>query len=560
LLRVGSSRLYVDDFTKPVGLEAQAILSKLVESDAKTSASWSMWVSLILHTGVQNGADIIDVDASPVFISRVYIPSTRIVTMATAYDGPDRLSKLPEEVFEMIANHALEHVLSLRQTCREAQQKSWRPFTRLFFSNRHIWIDNQSLSTMCQVASSSPHASCVKRLVVHLHEWNEHEILESWPGGSLRHTLSGSTEGMDRAFAQVNAQEYLLHSGDASLLLSCIISQLPNLETLEIAGDWEPLDVWPHSHFKDYDGDEYKGLIVDMAENDGFNAKVVLSVVQALVKTQPTLKHFHARDPLALPAQAILNLTPPVLHMLAKPFSTLETLKLGVKLPYLQPRRKYWQNSFAALLALCPQVSTLSLSFTPYVDDDHHARRFGLSASQPILESLVNWPTFSKLKVLMLEAPEIKSSALVEFLTRHYATVERLVLDSIAFGPGEDPWRLVLTSLASQDTVRHLAFSVVEHGHEHKLVRADTPSQIRESVDNALKREGPLRSRGRASSLPMYDNSDWESNDEDVYDEEFEEHFGFPHPAGLQAALFGGGPSMAYDSDDDDPYDYDSYY
>lgn len=208
---------------------------------------------------------------------------------------------------------------------------------------------------------------------------------------------------------------------------------------------------------------------------------------------------------------------PSVLHSLSSVFESLATLELSVKIPSMQPQRRFWQSSFAAFLGLCLNVSKLDAQFETQ-EDENGGSHYG---SDPILESLATWPTFPNLTRLCLSVIEVKPHHLLEFLERHQETLKHLVLDSPWFGVEPGGWRIVLEGLAVRFNLDRLQFSVYEQGDEFDLVHADG-LKIIEAIDKALE-TGLVKPRPLVSPVP----SDASDHEVDSYEED-DSYQGYP--------------------------------
>lgn len=406
-------------------------------------------------------------------------------SMGRESEPTDNLSRLPEEIIEMIARETQEHIISLRSTCRDVQHKSRHAFLDRFFAHRHIWMDESSLNSLNKLADHPDLIGFTKQLTLHLHQWDEDAIWYEWHDG---HGLSEkSAKAFDHAHVQWHRQEFLLQSGRASAMLSSILRKTPILEEFKIPCRTDARDVWPHSHFKTVeDTGAFKGF-----QNDGRFFDLVWAVaIQALSTSNlTTLKSLHVGPNISW--HGLMNLGQRVVPTLPTVLASLKTLHLTFSVPAARHEQKFWQLSLVELLRCCMSITDLELRFQRSRDPYDAQEDVGPFVSRTLAE----WPTFPHLAILMLSGEGMQPEHLVEFLQRHQGTLR--VLDTCPCGIGDDldDWEFLLRHLRSGynlDRLRTASCELEEEDNECYVNFMDAiGSQLLEAITSALKPRAP---------------------------------------------------------------------
>jgi hypothetical protein len=136
------------------------------------------------------------------------------------------LTNLATELLQYIAQFLDQSLLELRYSCKEMEYKMRTFYYHKYFSTRQVWINYNSLNTLHNLSEDWRVGPVVRRLVVSLHHYSLRDVNQT-PNGLLK--------------ARYEDQKSLICRGDAETLLRNAITNLKNLQAVEIIqdGDWQ---------------------------------------------------------------------------------------------------------------------------------------------------------------------------------------------------------------------------------------------------------------------------------------------------------------------------------
>lgn len=413
--------------------------------------------------------------------------------MSLGSDSPDMLSRLPGEIVGMIANEAEEHTISLRSTCRDLQQKTRHAFLDRFFTHRHIWMDEDSLTSLDKLADVPELACHTKKLTLNLHRWDEKAIFEKWGPGT--HLVGAEKDAFDHANTQVNKQRFLIQSGRGYLLLSSLMRKLPCLENFEMRSWEREWELWPVTHFKAI---EHGGLVRDTHVDDEFHSIIWPMAMLALSESNVQLKYFGPGGYVS--QHQLRNLMPQVLPSIPSVFRSINSLWLGLNVPALASERRLWKTALISFLHICSNVSDLDIKFS--VSDD--VEPFTSNPSGFASSTIAEWPTFPNLAHFTPVMSRIPLNTLIDFLWRHRSSLKFLDLAPTGVGTSLEDWRELLRHLRCEYTLDRVKTSArivdeEDERHGHYFLDAVGPD-IADAIQEALKPYPPGEGFWYASS------------------------------------------------------------
>ena len=231
----------------------------------------------------------------------------------------------------MLTTHSVQYFI-FAPRLGEVQNKTRRIFIQRYISTRHVWINEESLSRLESLAANEALGPYVTKLLLHVSEWDQEEIKKSFPdsthGNDQDKRLLEAHRGLDK-------QRYLLASGMAVDSLSGAISHMCNLKDFTISEVESENELWPFSHFKH---GSKPGLLTGMDADVMFylRTSVWLVVMRSLSTARVRLQQFKCA-PLAGARHGFTSLPRSLLTNLSYAFEQLDCLRLGVRIPYLEP-------------------------------------------------------------------------------------------------------------------------------------------------------------------------------------------------------------------------------
>ena len=307
-------------------------------------------------------------------------------------------SALPEELLNMIADYSMAALLHLRMTCRAIQHKTRRVFLQRYIRTRHVWIDEGALERMDRLAMHPDLQDCVTKIVIHLGRWSEDLVQERWRRPT---NLSGQErQDYESVIGKLNDQQYLLVSGKATLTLSRIFRNLPQLEVLALEPHIRYHDLWPYSHFK-Y---AFHSCLTNDLRDEEHLVKIWLSVIQSLIESNVQLKGFRVAS--ALPLHCFTTLSRNTNKALSNTFSRLEVISLTCLVPSTLLHQGFWRDAFDAFISNCSNLTELDLSFQAY-----SMERLNRHLNEPAARSLAAWPSMPKLTSLRMRGLDVLPKA-----------------------------------------------------------------------------------------------------------------------------------------------------
>lgn len=442
------------------------------------------------------------------------MPDTTSITLDHR-QGQDLLSRLPEEIIEIISACLAQHVIDLRSTCRELQHKTWHSFSKKFFTSRHIWIDSHALSTLQDISREPRFAHSVSQLTIHCDEIDIQRLRLRVAVQGPSKTRQTYSEVLDRGIEQ----QALLKSGAAIEQLSSCLRQLPNLTSIALDLVPPSCDHWPQTHYKIPYGEDYRVYFNNTSPHDSVSIRhsILLIALEAILRSQQPLTRFQGLIP--IPVDAVALLPPSIFPSLSIPFKSLSYLDLRLTPPKVGVELPLWEKSLASLLGLCPSLSHLELWFIS-AGSVHH--------ETPVVDSLASWPSYEGLRVLSLSEFAVKPEALADYLARHFKTLKTLGIDVLRASQANAPWRCVLESIPAGATLDRFLFSVHNNGEYEDCDIIDAEGAgIMQVVENVLKLDAvweDARPRDETESLtPESSNFDGLEGWDEVWDEDSED-------------------------------------
>jgi hypothetical protein len=181
-----------------------------------------------------------------------------------------------------------------------------------------------------------------------------------------------------------------------------------------------------------------------------------------------------------LASEAITYMPQTQLDQLAPRFVHLASLALGIEVQDKLPERKLWNCAFPKFLAICTNVSELSLTILNNLDDmagDDHGSA---------LVDMHEWPTFPNLKSLLLGESRCDAGDLLAFLTKHKASLRKLTMVDVAIS-WQDDWRMLLEGTGEQLDLDQADIRFVEDRHGSILMVEAKRPHIRAAVEQRTR-------------------------------------------------------------------------